>query len=457
MVLAVVAGAAGPASAGSVARTPPAKWDPRVRDLVRFVERERRLEFDHPIPVEFLDDAAFVDALAVEETAEDLELDRFYADDLYALGLVGPDFDLTTAVEVLDAAGVSGFYDDETKEMKVRGRDLDDVIVRATVVHELTHALQDQTFDFAAMRTRAKTSGADFAATALIEGDATWIEEAYVATLPRGQQDEYYAQYELAAEPDAAASSAPAVDLLLSMPYTLGYSFVDYVRARGGSSGVDEAFEHAPPSDEQVVDPVAFVGDERPVPPPRPKLEEGEERRGGADEIGVVQLFVVLAARLDPRVALEAATGWKGDTYVGYSKGEVPCIRAAISTDGARDARQLVAALKTWAGADAVSIERRQAAVHLDACGVAGALPPTEEVLLDASDVLSARYLVYKGVEMTSTTLRPRDVRCVVDLQITDPEVRDLLFAPEITAEEQRRFDRRSDQHAARCGLVSPG
>ncbi|HUV10106.1 MAG TPA: hypothetical protein VMX12_03950, partial [Acidimicrobiia bacterium] len=449
---------------------PPARWDPRVRELVRFVERERNLSFDHPIAVEFLDDVAFVDALMVEETAQDRKLDRLYAGDLHALGLVGPDLDLTETVAELDATGVLGFYDDEAQKMTVHGQQLDDVVVRATVVHELTHAVQDQSFDFEALRRRAKSSGADFAGVALIEGDATWIEEAYVATLPVRDQDEYDAQFapatapgsDLAAEPafGPAIASAAAIDLLLAAPYSLGYSFVEYLQFTGGTDAVDDAFRDPPPSDEQIVDPVAFVADEHPDSPAKPKLQAGEDRRGGADEIGVVYLYFMLAARLDPRVALAAATGWSGDTYVGYASGGVPCIRAVIKTDGDAEARELLMALDEWAGPDpqdAVSTERRGAAVQLDACGVADAPLPTEEALLEASDALSTRFLVYESTEDAGATLTPEEVRCLVDLQITDAEIRELLFAADITPEEQRRLDRRFGDFADRCGLVATG
>lgn len=470
---AVVVGAVGVAPAGAergssapVEAKNPARWDPRVRELVRFVERERELEFDHPIDVTFLDDAAFVEALEVDLTAEDRKFDRLYADDLHALGLVGPSFDLTGTVEELDAFGVSGFYDEEKQEMVVRGEHLDDVIVRATVVHELVHALQDQVFGFAAMREQAKTSGADFAVAALIEGDATWVEESYVATLPARDQDEYYAQLDVPTETGAGSPTpSPAIDLLLSTPYTLGFSMVDYLRFTGGSAAVDRAFRNPPPADEHVVDPVALIDRERPNAPHKPKLQEGEGRRGGADEIGVVHLYFTLASRLDPRVALAAATGWDGDTYIGYSRAEVPCIRAAIRTDDADEARELVKALEQWAeagrpaglspgAAPAITVTREGSLVHLDACGVADAPLPTEEMLLDASDALSTRFLVYEGIEDVSPGLTPDELRCFVDLQVTDAEIRDLLFEPELTPAEQRLFDRRSDELASRCGLV---
>src|SRR5690242_1992008 len=34
-------------------------WDPRVIDIVNFVEQRRGLRFKHPVPMEFLADAAF--------------------------------------------------------------------------------------------------------------------------------------------------------------------------------------------------------------------------------------------------------------------------------------------------------------------------------------------------------------------------------------------------------------
>lgn len=35
----------------------PSAWDPRVTDLVAFVERERGLRFEHPVAIDFLDEA----------------------------------------------------------------------------------------------------------------------------------------------------------------------------------------------------------------------------------------------------------------------------------------------------------------------------------------------------------------------------------------------------------------
>jgi hypothetical protein len=104
-----------------------------------------------------------------------------------------------------------------------------------------------------------------------------------------------------------------------------------------------------------------------------------------------------------------------------------------------------------------VATQRHGSVVDLDACGVADAPLPTEETLLDASDALSARYLVYGATEQASPDLTPTDVRCLTDLEVTDPEIRDLLFSADITPAEQRRIDRRTGALADRCGLVTTG
>ena len=54
-----------------------------------------------------------------------------------------------------DDAGILAFYDDQAKEVVIRGTTLD-VSHRATLAHELTHVLQDQHFDLPAHRGDAR-------------------------------------------------------------------------------------------------------------------------------------------------------------------------------------------------------------------------------------------------------------------------------------------------------------
>jgi hypothetical protein len=475
------------AAAPPAKNAPPARWDPRIRELVRFVEESRGLKFEHPIPVEFLDDAAFEKAVVTDDadlTKEDRALDRQYSGDLRALGLVGPDFDFTAASNALDAQGVVGFYDHDTKKMVIRGQDLGDTDVRVTVVHELTHALQDQHFGLTKLQNATESSSGDFALTTLVEGDAVWVEEDYVATLPQAEQDAYYAAVGVSAadspggssgatpEVGSAADVSPILDHFFSAPYDLGYWFVDYLRRsgfRGGGLGaggstkaVDRALRHPPPSDEQVLDPVAFLEHEHPLAPRAPKLEAGETKRGTSDELGALTLYFLLASRLDPRTALAAVTGWDGDTYVGFTRDGEPCIRAAIATDDPREARELTGALEQWTAkgpAGAASVERKGADVELDACARAETALPTATALDDASIALGSRYLNYGQFE-GNKDLEARDVRCLADLFSTDLELTEIFNTtpPEdATPEQEAVIDSRSREYADECGLETSG
>ena len=63
-----------------------------------------------------------------------------------ALGLLDHRVDLLEVVNDLQGGGVIGLYDEEDKRIRMRGEDLTPA-VKATLVHELTHALQDQHYD----------------------------------------------------------------------------------------------------------------------------------------------------------------------------------------------------------------------------------------------------------------------------------------------------------------------
>jgi len=468
LVLGSVAGFASP-----VVASPPARWDRRILEFVRFVEKSRGLEFEHPIPVEFLDDAAFEKKVVTDDadlTKADRALGRQYSEDLRALGLVGSDFDFNAASSVLDAQGVVGFYDQDTKKMVIRGEDLGDTDVRVTVVHELTHALQDQHFGLTKLQNATKSSGEDFALTTLVEGDAVWVEEDYVATLPQAEQDAYYtaAGSTGADSPEGSTRATPEVgsgvdvspilDHIFSAPYDLGYGFVDYLRSGGSTKAVDRALRHPPPSDEQVLDPVALLGHEHPVAPPVPRLEAGETRRGRSDELGVLTLYFLLASRLDPRTALAAVTGWKGDAYVGFTRDDQPCIRAAIATDDPRDAKELTAALEQWTAkgpAGAASVERNGADVELQACARAETALPTAQALDDAATAVGSRYLNYGQFEANEGLSR-RDARCLADLSSTDLELTEIFntVAPEnATPEQEALIEQRRREYADACGL----
>src|SRR6478752_7628880 len=163
-----------------------ATWDPRLAPIAREVEHLRHLRFLHPIPARFLSDRAFRKEVTSDDhvgaAARARRRDAVSEAELRALGLVDGTFDLRTTVDDVQGSDVLAFYDSDRERIVVRGKHLD-AEHRVTLAHELTHGLQDQHYDLTKLQDAADTGGADDALTALIEGDATRIEDAYYGQL----------------------------------------------------------------------------------------------------------------------------------------------------------------------------------------------------------------------------------------------------------------------------------
>ena len=129
----------------------PEAWDPRVEHLVRFVEDERGLDFDHPVYVDFLTGGRVHGARrrATRRRCSDGGADR--ARPLRG-GAPRPRCRLRGARPRARPStrssdgGTLAFYDPVSERVRVRGTEMT-VGLEVTLVHELTHALQDQHFD----------------------------------------------------------------------------------------------------------------------------------------------------------------------------------------------------------------------------------------------------------------------------------------------------------------------
>src|SRR5262249_6383020 len=110
-----------------------------------------------------------------------------------ALGLLDAELDIRNLLESLMEEELVGYYDPKQKLLAVRddvaralGRPTTDATGlewRATVVHELVHALQDQQLGLAAAMEVERSTDADDAFGALVEGDATLAMLSYTAEL----------------------------------------------------------------------------------------------------------------------------------------------------------------------------------------------------------------------------------------------------------------------------------
>lgn len=428
-------------SPGNVeARKPPQKWDERVADLVDFVGRERGLDFKHPVPLRFLTETRFRREIATGEGAlsrqDQQELEEVVGF-LRALGLIQLDAKtLLQKSSELDASAVLAFYDAHQKEVVIRGMQLD-IPTKVTVVHELTHVLQDQHFNLNKVEDEA--GGAVGAVDALVEGDAIRLEDEYVSTLSQADRAAYSEALEKqAAEFEGAfPRDVPAVLQILSgAPYSLGPTFVEAVTVERGENGIDSAFRRPPMSDKQILTPSAYLRGDDPRRVDVPRLTTGEKRVGKPGSIGALGLYLTLSARVDPIVALPTIDSWAGDSFVQFKQGETPCIRAAFVGSDPANTERIAVALDQWVALgrrDTADVERVNGTASFTACDPGRA--PTDANITAAGYVLDARanalsHELERGAPIAGAV-------CVAERAPFDAELREFLLQGDEPAPEQ--------------------
>jgi hypothetical protein len=331
----------------------PDEWDPRVAELAAFVEDERDLEFDHPVFVDFLTPTEYSAATTTtgdaldEEEREDLDLT---VSELRALGLVSGPVDLFGAINDVSDGGTLAFYTPDDQRIRVRGTEVS-VGLEVTLVHELTHALQDQHFDLSGILDSDVDSSESTARRGLAEGDAMRIEEAYVASeLSDEEQTAYDEEYagELDESREQVGEVPASIQALFAIPYAFGAPFVATLLNEDGNDAIDDAFRNPPTTEEHLFDPASYLA-----------LEVAEEVDLELDDVelldegpfGSPSWYLVLAERLDPRLALDAVLGWNGDHYGVYEKDGRTCMRIAFAGDSDQDETEMRDALAAWAQA----------------------------------------------------------------------------------------------------------
>jgi hypothetical protein len=336
-----------PTVPGQTTTLAPDDLEAAIDEAIAFIEAERERSFTTRPMVEALDDSAFVDrfsALIDEEVAKDPQGIEA-ANVIYrAFGLIDPDQDIVEVERSFGAAGVLGFYDPERDELVVRGGDVTPFF-RTVLVHELTHALDDQLIEL----NRPEYDDADdevgFGLSAVAEGNARRIERAFYDTLPSDEQDDadreeasYGANFDLG---DFKLSYL----LLQLAPYQYGEDFVNELVDSGGEDAVDDALRDPPHTSEQVIDFEKFEAREprlEVAPPPA----DGDVIEDGV--VGQVAIAAILADA-DPNGADRAADGWAGDWFVAWKAGTASCVRAVFVMETSSDRDQLLDALDNWA------------------------------------------------------------------------------------------------------------
>ncbi len=353
----------------------PKEWDSRVLDIVAFDEKERGLTFEHPVEIEFMaeDDFKAQVTTADEDLSTEDKLKVTQTESSFrALGLIGGDVDLQKSQNDIQGGGTLAYYSPEDKKVRVRGTELD-VATRVTLAHELTHALQDQHYDLTRLQDM-KTDGESTAFRALVEGDATVVENAYIDQLSSADAAAYDDQNKEQADTADYENDPQVLVASFTSPYIIGPPFVEALKAKGGNNAINDALENPPTSEAALLDIFTFLDKTVPASVDVPTFDDRFTHIDDGD-FGATTWYLMLAQRIDVHRAIAAVDGWGGDSYVTYSmpSGFV-CVDARYQGKTQADTDAMYQDLTDWivAGQDkepfSGGLNRTGSSVDLTAC-----------------------------------------------------------------------------------------
>ena len=355
-------------SSDTTTTTQPPSLDSVVLDIEKFVEQQRGLKYKDKVDVSLVGEGEFQQLLLADfdkQRASLLEEQQV----LDALGLVPAGFDVVKEEKSLLSIAVLGFYDPATKRLVVRATSITP-FSREVLAHELTHALDDQWFDL----NRPKLDNADdesgYGFSALAEGNARRVEDAYVASMsPSDQAQATFEQADLLAQHPEVLDLPSIVLTFAQSPYDDGSAFVQTLLTSGGQARLDAAFRIPPVTSEQILQPDRYIAGEGPVAVPAPKADAAPDNVG---VLGALLLREMLFDQLPSAAEVQRAiTGWGGDSYVTWTDaGGDACLRDSFVGDTNTDTQELAQAIEKWGQAhNAVIVAPATGPATFTVCG----------------------------------------------------------------------------------------
>jgi hypothetical protein len=339
--------------------------DAHLARLESFVAQRTGRPWRQPVAAVVLDDGPFVSALH-RATGGSPTRTKGDVDDtgvtFTAMGLApDPDSFWAAASDGSDA-NVVGFYDEGTRRLYVRGTSWTPY-VEYVLVHELTHASQDQTYSLSTLWKRTTTTDeSSTALRALVEGEAMMIADDY-----RDQQDASWQRAVETEDSRSTPSSVPVVELLGGFPYVAGEDFVRGLRASCGPDAIRSAWSDPPRWTVSLLSPKQWCSAGRlavtaPSSPPVPAgFASGPQDVAHVRDVGVLGVLGLWAA-VDadrPRLSdLRALDGWRGDRYVATENddGDRWCFVDTAQFADAASRDRAVAFLRPWVQRTGVQI-----------------------------------------------------------------------------------------------------
>lgn len=328
----------------TIAPASPDQVAAEVAALSQFVEQQRGLTFRRPVAVTMLNNESFEAAVSDVLAADAPDIDLL-GRRLAALGLVPPGEDVAATMSSVVTAASIGFYEPGSDTIVVRGTAFDP-LVRRSMVHELVHALDDQWFDLDRPEYADAADERAFGLSAVAEGNAVRVHQAWVDTLGDDDQRELNRLEANFTQRIDTSQVPPVIIEMLNAPYTLGADLLWNLNVFEGEQAVDRALVEPPTTSSAVLWPERYLAGFTPevvaVPP-----ADGEVFDQGM--FGEWMLRQALASTVGVAQATSASRGWRGDAFVGWVNADGnDCVRVDTKVATTAAADTLAEAVQAW-------------------------------------------------------------------------------------------------------------
>ena len=202
---------------------------------------------------------------------------------------------------------------------------------RATALHEIVHALQDQHFDLRRTARLPGGSDASIAAAAAIEGHAALVGGVLATRTTPSRAGEKLARF---------------VELQRGFTYSVGLRFAAELRNLGGSKALRGSLQRFPATSEQIFHLDKYLERERAVPIVLPVNAAGAILVGD-NTFGELDVRSLLAVFGVPRLD-QVGTGWGGGRTALYRSATGDTVLIGLDWDTELDAQQWAEAVRVY-------------------------------------------------------------------------------------------------------------
>jgi len=311
-----------------------------VDELLKFASGDTGLPIKHEVKRK-LTDRQEVESYLEKGMKDDKDAKRLErsSEVLKKFGLLPRDFQLGPFLVSMLKEQVAGYYDPKKKTVNILNW-VDPEQQKPVLAHELTHALQDESFDMQKWMKEAETEGekkndptpADIdtdeeseAREAVVEGQAMVVMLDY-SLVPTGKTLVDMPQIGEALKkgmldgPDSPTFRSAPIFLKeeLTFPYRYGMDFTLALEQAGGKSlGFAGAFRDPPTTTREIMEPDTYLAHEKIEPVKRLDFKKDFDKYDTFDigAIGEFDVYVLVEQYADQKEAEAMYPSWRGGYY----------------------------------------------------------------------------------------------------------------------------------------------